>query len=240
MPIGTLRKIQPLHPQLIPPGEAKPAGITDDGQHQLYRMSRRMARAVPMLDKDGEREWKINRMTGERVLPRNKPEIYVENLLFFLESQGNGNVEMRQYVPMSDEEKRRRERAIQVEEQTPALIAALLDAGVTAETVKQWAQGGNAPTAETPAPPARPDADEPVEGEDGETELEPEVNAEGKPYPVMYGPGMWYLSAAHEAAVKAGAAEPFKGKGDEARAALDAAIADARAAKDEAASLPAF
>lgn len=221
MSIQALRKIEPLHPPLIPPSGALAAGVTDNGKHNLFRLTRRMARARPAYDENGNRRWRVNRLTGEQVIPMNEAEIYEEHLLFYLESQGNGNVEMVQYTPETLDEKLARERALAIERQTPAFIAAMIDAGITPDKLKTWMSAGAAAPASVVDTFAEPEADD-----DEVDEVHVEEN-----YPLMYGPGLWYLSAAHEAMVKADRAKPFKGKRDEAVAVIEQDKADRMAAK---------
>lgn len=266
MPPGTLKRIKPLHPNLVPPKGSEPVGTTDDNKNQLYSYSRKRSRNIPLYscnecsneygvsgedehahtspccDARGNRVWKTNRMTGEQVLKKNTYEIYEEHLLFYLESEGNGNVRMIQYEPMTEEERREREKQLMVEHEGPALIAAMLESGLTPGKIREWAQqGGDSAEAssgngagngsgatEVPEPDAAPEPDT-------QTDERPSLAPDTDGYPVMHGPKMWYLSRQHEAAVDAGEAEAFKGlkkEAEEAVAGIESDFAEARETAD--------
>jgi hypothetical protein len=224
MPIAqTLRKIDPVPTSMAPPEGSIPAGTTPDGKRQLYRLTRTMARAVPAYDTDGNRKWRVNRLTGEQVLPMNKPEIYQEHLLFYMETDGHGTDYMQMYTPPSDEELRARERELAIQNGIPAFIGAMLDKGLTPEKLAAWVEQGM-PTGPAGAEPVAADqTDEPVEEEEEEEDW--------SRYPFMYGPGLWYLTSRHEAAVRAGEQKGFKGTGDDAAVAAEAYRQDEAEAK---------
>lgn len=225
-----LKKIEPLHAQLIPPQGAEPAGVTDDGKHQLYKLKRKMARGVPRMDPaTGERMWRKHGVTGEPLYPLSRPEIYEEELLFYLESDGQGNVVMVDYSFPTPEELAERERRKQVDRMVPALAEALVDEGVTPENVIDALRGIFAPRGDEPgvvleeaapvetasevAPPDEtdPPAEEPPE--DIGVQL---ADLDEHEYPRLYGVGLWYLSKSHELACRNGDAKGFKGDRDEA------------------------
>lgn len=134
----TLAKVKPVHAELIPPQGARATGVTPDGK-QLYTITRKRSRPVPRTEivpgLDGipiERQvWRKNQMTGEPLYPVNRPQVYEETILFYLESQGNNNVELHPYIPPSAEQLAREERARRVAEMREGLAEALVDAGLT-------------------------------------------------------------------------------------------------------------
>jgi hypothetical protein len=79
------------------------------------------------------RRWAKNEKTGEPMYKKNKPENYDKVLVYFLEDQGNGNVNRSHYEPLTAEE----EAAEQALEQVKALgggalAEAMVKAGVSA------------------------------------------------------------------------------------------------------------
>lgn len=87
-----------------PPRDAVAFGVTPDGK-QLFKRTLRRAKGVPKIDpKTGEQEWAKNPQNGEPLYKKNRPEIYTDDRIFYMEDQGNGNVAMVQWVPPSQKE----------------------------------------------------------------------------------------------------------------------------------------
>ena len=149
---ATLAQIKPIHPELIPPTGAEPWGRTLDNK-QLYRLVRRRSRAVPNIDKvTGEQRWRKNQMTGEPLYPLNRPEVYDEEFIFFLESQGNGNVSIVKYTPPSEEEMARARRAERLAQVKDAFFDKLLDMGLEPAEMFERLLGAEKPAVAVPAP----------------------------------------------------------------------------------------
>jgi len=189
MPRSTLQKIRPLHPEKVPPMGAVPAGATPDGK-QLFTLERQRSRAVPDIDPDtGKQRMRHHGVTNEPLYALNKPEIYTERLLFFLESQGNGQIQMVPYVPITAEEMAAEQRQQRVEAMKAQLAEALVEADMTpAELVAAARAVGQQepPLEEVLAPAAIP---EPVEG--------PAVS-----YPLDLGGGWYQLSTGDKVQAK--------------------------------------
>lgn len=174
---GTLTKLQPLHPEKIAPPEAVMAGTTPDGK-QLYREVTRRSRAVPMLDEKGDRVFAKNPMTAEPLYPKNRPEIYNHERLYYLESEGNGNLRKVDYAPPTPEQLAEQARQRRIDEMGGGQLgAALVDAGITPEEAVQRILSGSA---------AAPAPDEPLP-----VPWVPDPDAE---YPVHIAGGKWQLS----------------------------------------------
>jgi len=112
----------------LPPDGSVAAGITPDGK-QLYRHVSRRARAVPKRDANGNREYAKNPMTAEPLYPKNQPEFYEFQRLFYIEDQGNGNNTLVEYTPPTDKELQQQVRTLQVKAMEGKLAEALVDAG---------------------------------------------------------------------------------------------------------------
>lgn len=158
----TLQKIKPFHPQeaFQPPDGAVAAGVTPDGK-QLYRWSRKRSRAVPLyvrtpeaearevelraqgkstveigqiMTNEGFRQYQLNQMTGKLAYPLNRPEAYVEDKLFFIESQGNGNNALIEYNPPTPKQIEAQYRQEQVRQMGGGRLGELLvEEGLTPE-----------------------------------------------------------------------------------------------------------
>lgn len=178
----TLNRIAPLHPStLVPPSGSVPIGTTPDGK-QLYRLVTRRSRAVP--DKDpvtGEQRWRTNLM-GEKILPLFKSEFYNKEEIFWLHSQGNGNVEHIPFYPPSPEEVQQAKRRHDMAQMGDALTGAFVDAGYTPADLVEMLKARKA----ADAPKTEPES--PVTGPD----LSPEPEA--VTYPVHQGGRWWQLS----------------------------------------------
>lgn len=198
----TLSRIQPLHAELKPPRGAEPTGQVAHGQYPLYRMTRKMVVDKEVLrDDDGNEMWKTNPQ-GEKLYRMYRPIIGEEELLFYLQSDGQGNVVMVDYTPPTAEQIAAEQREQNVERAQRELAEALVDEGMTASELIAAIRG----------PVPTPDADDEGAVPPPDAEEEPEE----REYPYNYGVGLWYLSEAHEAACEAGDAKGFKGSREEA------------------------
>jgi hypothetical protein len=156
---GTLRKIQKFDGPTVPDPKWKRVGTTPWGQ-QLYHETQRRARAVPVYDDDGNRVF-TKSPSGVELVPKNKPEFFEYERLFYLVSEGNGNVRRQLYSPPTAEEIAEAERTGKIAEMKDSLAAAFVDAGMTPEKmieaflrrpIEPNAEDVNAPVA--PAAPA--------------------------------------------------------------------------------------
>ena len=135
-----------------------------------------------------------NQMTGETMYPLRAAELYQHEELFYLESEGNGNIRKIQFTWPTAEEQAATERERKINEMSRALPELLVDRGLTLE--KLLASLGTA----TPAlavDDSVPESLEPVPEPAMAVSLEPEPEpvAEEKPeFPQMYAPGRWLLS----------------------------------------------
>lgn len=189
-------RVAPLHANLTPPAGAVPAGVTHTGK-QLFKLKRTMARSVPRLDEDGKQMFRVNPTTGEALpgMPKlRKPEIYEEEQLFYLESDGHNNVHKVMWTPPSEEELRRAQRRQQVASVKDQLAEILVDEGITPQDLVAAIRGGkvlqDAPVTED-APPELAAAGEDAETvDDAETET---VEVDFGAYPKYVKVGTWEL-----------------------------------------------
>lgn len=130
---ATLKRVEPLHAPITPPQGAVAAGVTPDGR-QLYSMTRQRSRSVPRLDPVTKQEmWRKHQTTGEPMYQLRRPELYPEELLFTIESEGNGNNRMVPFQWPTEEEKAEQRRKDAIEQMQGGLAAALVDRGFTPE-----------------------------------------------------------------------------------------------------------
>jgi len=211
---GVLQKIPKIHAQLIPPQNAVTKGSTPDGKPLWYEeipMSRSVPDIIPGTitaeNPEGEQRWKKD-LAGQGIYPMRKRESYIWKRTYFLESQGNNNVEKVDYVPQTKEQIAAIERARRVVAMKDRLAEALVDGGVTPENLVATLQAGQVQVPVEVEAPAEPEAVEPVAGlapeavvaeptAEVEAAVEPEAGVEAPPevtYPVMYAPGRWKLS----------------------------------------------
>lgn len=113
----------------LPPDGSVAVGTTPDGK-VLYKHVSDRVRAVPKLDANGNREYAKNPMTAEPLYPKNAPEFYKLERLFYLEDQGNGNNSLVPYYPPSDEELAKEVRTLKVKAMEGKLAEALVDHGI--------------------------------------------------------------------------------------------------------------
>lgn len=169
---GTLKRIEPLHPPIVPPQGAVPAGITADGQRQLWSLKRPRSRSIPRLTPEGDRlmagvrqrytgedlkfqeslirrehqQQRLHATTGEPMYKLRKGELYEEDLLFTLESQGNGNIEMIHYHRPTEKELADERRRVAIAEMSARLPEILVDRGINLDALASLLQ----PTAAAP------------------------------------------------------------------------------------------
>jgi len=166
---GVLKKIKPLHPELVPPRDAVVIGQTPDGK-TLYREVVKRSRAVPAFTElqcpvcqgepaedlcgrcggkgivAGPRLYRKNPVTGENLVPVNKPEPYDQVQVYFLESQGNGNVGKVFYTPPSAEEIAEAQRQRKIAEMQTKFAEVLVDQGYTPDKILEALQGRSEPS----------------------------------------------------------------------------------------------
>ena len=142
----TLKKLVPLHSQIVPPINAVPFGMTDDGK-QLYKEVTPRSGSEPFISEEtGKQEWRKNQMTGEPLYPLRRPTFYEHTRVYYLESQGNGNIGKVDWRPPSPEEVARAERNQQVEAMKDHLAEALVDAKVSpTELAEMFSKRAGAP-----------------------------------------------------------------------------------------------
>ena len=200
----TLTRIQPLHGPVVPPAHWEMAGSTppmgsDPGGRQLYTESIPRSRAVPDYEQvectecfgerqeepcqecngtgkvDGERRWKVNPLNGERLYPMNKPELYTQHRMFYIQSDGQGNQYKVDWAPPTPEqiEAIRHDKA--VADMVPALASALVDKGLDVDEIVRRL------TAEPSAPAPEHASTEPVPFDDSRTTGAPEPVASPAP-----------------------------------------------------------
>ena len=174
----TLAKIKKLNPELKPPTGSVVFGVTSDGK-QLYRLVQKRSRAVPLIDtKTGEQRFRKNQMTGEPMYGLNKPELYEHERIFYLESEGNGNINIVDYQAPTAEELAKTARRQRVEDMRERLAEALVDADVDPRDLVASLQQGTAPVQKMKPSPA----------------VTANVTTEPASFPLMYAPGRWRLS----------------------------------------------
>ena len=187
---SVLQKIKPLHPEKVPPAGSVPVGLTPDGK-QLYRLKRMRSKGVPRIDPEtGERMMRKHAITGEPMYGLNEPKVFEENLLFFLESEGNGNIRMQLYTPPTEEQVAAEERTKNIEAMKGHLAEVLVDRGVTPEQLLAGV---------TPEKFTALDLVEPVPPPEPGTEPDTEPGTE---YPKALGGGWWGLSDGEKVQVK--------------------------------------
>ncbi len=194
---AVLEKIAPLHPDKVPPQGSVMAGTTPWGD-QLYRLRRARSKSVPAYDEDGKRMYRRS-LTGDKLYPMNRPELYEEELLFYLHSEGNGNVVMVPWSPPTQEQIDQKKRKETIKEMQEKLAEKLVDSGMSPDEAVARLVGG------VPMTEYVVDDEPAVEETVAEVVVEkpkkkkakkaPPVDESGRVvFPYMYGPGMWKLS----------------------------------------------
>lgn len=161
----TLAPIKPFHPQFNPDPAWVRMGLTPEG-HQLFKETTKRSRAVPDIDpKTSEQRWKLHPTTGEPLYPKNKPEMYDNVRVFYLESEGNGNIIKIDWSEPTADEVAAVQREKGIKELIPKLSETLYDADINlADLVSAMKMISQATKGELPdeAPPAESAAPEPV------------------------------------------------------------------------------
>lgn len=227
-------RVAPLRTNLVPPPGAEAAGVTPTGK-QLYTLTRKMARSKPKLDEKGNPVFRRSPTTGEALpgMPQLRvPEIYEEEQLFYLESDGHGNVHKIMWTPPSEEELLAAKRRQQVETMKDQLAGVLVDEGITSADELRAMFRGERTVAAPAEEPAETEEDDGAD--DGEPEPDPIEDIDFDEYPKYLKVGTWELCDGEvvggpgDQALKKADAQELNG---EAQAKLEAA-AEARANVD--------
>jgi hypothetical protein len=128
----TMGRMEPLHPPIVPPDGAVPAGVTPQGK-QLYTLKTKRSKSMPKLDAKGKQEYRRHMITGENLYPLRVAEPYVHEELFYLESEGNGNVHKVAWRWPTEEELAHEDRERRIKEVQRTLPEVLVDKGLTAD-----------------------------------------------------------------------------------------------------------
>jgi len=189
---GTLKKIKKLHSEIVAPMGAKMYGVTPEGR-QLYVEERARSKSEPVKDAQGNQRYRKNPMTGEPLYPLRKVKLYTENLIYFLKSQGNGNIGRVIWRPPSPEQIAQAKRAQKVKDMQVQLAEALVDNDIAAGDLlgllgKKDVDAIEAKTEPRPVPPPPP-IDAPSVVTEPEKSTEPAIN-----YPLSVEKGVWELS----------------------------------------------
>lgn len=163
---STLSRIPKLHAPFVPEAGWEQAGTTPLGK-QLWTESIPRSRAVPDFEVDcnscdGDgckrcRVWARNPMTNQPLYPKNKPEFYTQERLFFVESDGQGSQIKITYTRPTPEEIEAVIHTKQVADMIPQLASALVDKGLD---VKEIVARLTAPVAEVKDEAPEPTAPE--------------------------------------------------------------------------------
>lgn len=175
--IAVLKRIKPIHPPLTPPRGAVAAGVTPDGK-QLWTLKSKRARNVPLMEntpeadaraaellaegktekeigrimtEEGYRRYRKNQVTGELAYPLNKPVVYDHEELFYLESEGNGNVVKVKYRHPSAADRERAQLRERVAAMKDQMAEVMVKEGVTPEDLVAMLRQGRRPFV-APAP----------------------------------------------------------------------------------------
>ena len=176
---GTLQRIKPLHPEMIPPAGAEPFGMTPD-RKQLFREVIKRSRPIRDIDPaTNEQRWRKNQMTGEPLYRINRPQLYDEERIYYLESEGNGNIRRVDWAPPSEREVAQAERRLRVEGMKDRIAEALVDADMDPDELLAGLRAQRA--APVPLPPT-----------DSVPSADPSPDVET--FPMMYAPSRWRLS----------------------------------------------
>ncbi len=131
----------------------------------------------------GDRVWKLHPLTKEPIYKMNKPEFYIHERLFYMESDGLGQQVAIDWRPPSEEEIAAKARGQAVDRMVPQLSEVLVDSGLSAsdigEALKQLVALGKAVPKATPVAPEATEAVVPI------SSLAPDV-----PEPAMAGSGV--------------------------------------------------
>ena len=216
-----LDSIPPIKSDLLPPVDALAAGVTPDGR-QLYRRVKQVVTTEPKINpQTGEQLWRINQMGQQTVAVRRVVSVTPTEELFYLESEGNGNVRKIPYRHPTPDEVAAKEREQKIAAMGGGtLAAALVDAGLSPEEAIARLVGSK--TAPEPAATKPPESTKTATGPVPVT------------YPRLYAPGRWELSNGQKMQGKREDAEAAEAEvTDEERAAAAEAKANAEATPEE-------
>jgi hypothetical protein len=148
MSLKTLKRVQPLHAERIPPDgdDGQPAvviGQTQSGNTLYQRTLIRAAKQkAPVLGEDGRQVYAKHPTTGEPLYSKWRNQRHERLQFFTLESDGQGNLYIQEYQPPSQDELRDQKRKAKVAETQARLAEALVDNDVSPEAFVMALKGG--------------------------------------------------------------------------------------------------
>jgi hypothetical protein len=233
---GALQALPRLHVPIMPPAlrdgsRAPQVGTTVTGL-PIYEVDYLYTENVPQLDDDGKPRYSKNPTNGEPIVMRRKiinagwrKKFVVPN------EEGNGNLSWITYTPPTEEEIAKAKRQTKIEQMTPELSAALVDAGMTPAELLRLLSSQKVEPIEPPPPPASPPAQHPAPAGTEPPAAEGEKDGEEVSYPkALPGVARWELS--NRTVFKGSRADA-----EEAQATIDREVVETKAA---AAATPAF
>jgi hypothetical protein len=148
----TLSRIAPVHGPVVAEEGWELVGMNPQGK-QLYVERTPRSRAVPAFEVNdcvdcdgpqcercdgagqtkGKRIYVKNPMTGEPLYPKNEPEFYIHERMFFMDSDGAGNQIKINWSPPTKEQLAADQHARDVADMLPKLASALVNAGLDPE-----------------------------------------------------------------------------------------------------------
>lgn len=127
----TLERIKPLHPDFHPDPNWERIGMTPEG-HQLFKSSVKMVKAVHDVDEEtGVRRQMLHPTTAQPLYPMNKPKHYTQVRVFYLVSEGNGNIIKVDWSAPTEEEIAALDREEGIKEIMPEIAGQLYDMDMT-------------------------------------------------------------------------------------------------------------
>lgn len=184
-----LSRIRQFHGPVVPESQWERAGTTPNGR-QLYIERTSRSRAVPDYEDAvcdacegskktkngkfecpkcsgtgivvGKRRYAKNPLTGEPLYPKNKPEFYIHERMFFIESDGQGNQYKVDWAPPTPEQIAADAHTRAVAEMLPKLAGALVDTGLGMDEIVERLTAPRAPEPKAkmkPVPDDNPAAD---------------------------------------------------------------------------------
>jgi hypothetical protein len=166
----------------VPKLDTKAEGYSEAEAHRQHLLKTQGAEAakeyfdtviVPQFQ-----EYRKNQMTGEKMHPIRRAELYDDKRMFYLESQGNGNVSVIDWAPPSAEQVADAERRQKIAEMKDALAERLVERGFSVDDVIDRLLG---------LPPAKEEVGS------GSVVVQPQ--AADTDYPVQVGESTWKLSS---------------------------------------------
>ena len=184
-----MTRIEQMHGPVVPESGWERAGTTPEGR-QLYIERTPRSRAVPDYEDavcevcdgakkvkgndcpacngtgmtEGKRRYAKNPQTGEPLYPKNKPEFYIHERMFFIDSDGQGNQIKIDWAPPTPEQIAANEHAKAVAGMIPRLAGALVDSGLDMDEIIDRLTAPKAepkpePKSRKPKPTDNPEAD---------------------------------------------------------------------------------